>query len=201
VRYALAVRKIQEKKLRDLDDNLARDVFGLATLEELRTRIRENLEGEARIRQQREMEAALSEELVRRHPFDLPERLVAWTLERVIEEATEGRPVNEDLRRELEQRYRPGVERSLRREILLGAIARQEHLTVSGEEVAEEISRMAQAEPRQAARVRARYQSAERREALRDSLLERKAMDWVMGAAQVTDEPAAEPPLIVPAGR
>jgi trigger factor len=202
VRYALSVRKIQEKKLRDLDDNLARDVFQLPTLEELRARIRHNLEAEERERQRREMEGALSEELVRRHPFDLPERLVEWMLERVIGEATEGRAVREDLRKELEQRYRPGVERSLRREILLGAIARREGLAVTDEEVAEEIARMAQADPRQAARVRARYQSAERREALRDALLERRAMAWVADAAQVTDETvSAAGPLVVPAGR
>ncbi len=150
----------------------------------------------------RESEAALTDELVRRNPFELPERLVEWMLDRVISEATEGRTVRDELRRELEQHYRPGVERSLRREVLLGAIARQQELAVSDEEVAQEIARMAQADPRQAARVRARYQSAERREALRDSLVERKAMEYVMSQADVKDEPAAEgSALVSPAGR
>ncbi len=201
-RYVMSVRKIQRKKLRDLDDNFARDVFQLPSLGELRTRVRQNLEGEERARQMRESEAALTDELVRRNPFELPERLVEWMLDRVIREASEGREVRDELRQELEKHYRPGVERSLRREVLLGAIARQEDLSVSDEEVAQEIARMAQADPRQAARVRARYQSADRREALRDSLLERKAMEWVMGHADVKDEPvSAESPLVVPAGR
>ena len=162
--------------------------------------MRLNLEGEERVRVQREVDAAVSAELIRRNPFDLPGGLTQRTLERVIEEAVQGRTVSEDLRKQLEERYRPGVEQSLKREVLLDAVARQEKLAVSDEEVAEEIQRMAQSDPRQAARVRARYQSAERREALRDSLLERKALDWLIDAAEIVDEAAASP-LIVPAGR
>ena len=103
-----------------------------------------------------------------------------------------------DLRVEMRTRYRPGVERSLKREFLLAAVARQEKLEVSDDEVTQEITRMAEADPRQAARVRARYQTAERRQALRESLLERKAMDWLIQAAEIVDETAGEP-LIVPA--
>ncbi len=200
MRYVIQVRKIQEKKLRELDDNLAREVFHLESLEELRSRIRLNLEGEERVRLQRETEGAIAAELIRRNPFELPQRLVEWMLERTLREVTEGRPVNEALRQELEGRYRPQVVRSLQREVLLAAVARQESLEVGDEEVGQEIDRMAQADPRQAARVRARYQSADRREALRESLLERKALDWLINAAEVTDV-AAEPPLVVPAGR
>ncbi len=200
VRYLLKVRKIQEKKLRELDDNFARDVFKLDSLAELEARVRLNLEGEERVRVQRELEAAISEQLLNRNRIELPQRLVEWMLDRVVREATEGRTVPEALRGELEQRYRPNVERSLAREVLLDAVARQESLEVSDDEVAAEVQRMAQADPRQAARVRARYQTAERRESLRESLRERKALDWLIDAAEITDAPA-ESPLAVPAGR
>jgi trigger factor len=200
MRYVVQVRKIQEKKLRELDDNLAKDVFHLESLDELKSRIRLNLEGEERVRVQRELEAALVGELIQRNPFELPVRLVETTLHRVMHEVAEGRTLTEPLVQELEKRYRPQVERSLRREVLLSAIARQEKLEVGEAEVGEEIDRMAQADPRQAARVRARYQSADRRDTLRESLLERKALDWLINAADVQDE-AAESPLVVPAGR
>ncbi|HET7225122.1 MAG TPA: trigger factor [Candidatus Eisenbacteria bacterium] len=198
VRYLVNVRKIQEKKLRELDDNFARDVFHLESLEELRSRVRLNLEGEERVRAQRELESALTDALLAKNPLELPGRLVAWTLDRVIREAVEGRTVPEALNKELQERYRPGVERSLHRELLLAAVARQEQLAVSDEDVAAEIDRMAQADPRQAARVRARYQSSEPRAALRESLRERKAMDWLVQAADI-EEPATESPLVVPA--
>jgi trigger factor len=200
VRYVIQVRKIQAKKLRELDDNLAREVFQLPSLEELRSRVRQNLESEEQARIRRESEAGITEELLQRNPFELPERLVEHMLERVIAEASGGREVRPDLREELAKRYRPNVERSLRREVLLDAIARQEKLEVSDDEVAAEIQRMAEADPRQAARVRARYQAAERRQALRETLLERKALEWLIDAAEVTER-AAESPLVVPATR
>ncbi len=201
VRYVVFVRKIQEKKVRPLDDNLARDVFHLQSLEELRSRVRLNLEGEERVKTQRELESALSEELIQKNPVELPERLVQWMLDRVVHEAAEGRDVPEPLHKELEGRFRPNVERSLKREALLESVARQEHLEVTEEEVNAEIQRMADADPRQAARVRARYQSQDRRRALRESLLERKALDWLIDAAEIQEEVVTESPLVVPAGR
>jgi trigger factor len=161
--------------------------------------VRANLEDEERVRERREVEGAVTDELVRRNSFDLPPRLVQWMLERVIREATREREVDDALRAELEQRYRPGVERSLKREVILAAIARKESLAVTDDEVAREIDRMAQSEPRQAARVRAHYQSAERRQSLKESMVERKALDWVLEAATVHDEVIGEAPRIVPA--
>jgi trigger factor len=176
-------------------------VFQLQTLEELRARVRLNLEGEERVRTQRELETSLTEELIQRNPVELPERLVGWMLDRVIQEATEGRTVPDPLRKELEGRFRPNVERSLKREALLESVARQEHLEVTEEDVNAEIQRMADADPRQAARIRARYQSQDRRRALRESLLERKALDWLINAAEIQEDVMTESRLVVPAGR
>ena len=109
--------------------------------------------------------------------------------------------MDDALRAELERRYQPGVERPLKREVLLAAVARQETLAVTDDEVAQEIERMVQSEPRQAARVRAHYQSPERRQSLKESLVERKALDLVVNAAEVRDEVVTEAPLVVPATR
>ena len=196
-RYVVKVRKIQEKKLRPLDDNFAREVFRLDSLEALRARVRQNLEREEEVRVRRETEAAATDALIQRQPLELPERLVQWMLDRVIGEATNGRAVNDGLRQELEQHYRPGVERSLKRELLLESVARAEKITASDEDVAAEIDRMAESDPRQAAKVRARYQSAERREALREGIVERKALDRLIELADIQDEAAGS--LVVPA--
>jgi trigger factor len=190
VRYLVRIKKIQEKKLRDLDDNFAREVFDQPSLEELRARVQRNLEAEEAARARREVEEAVVDELIRRNTFELPERLMQWTLERMVHEAVGRRPATEETLKDIEQRYRPAVERSLRREILLGAVARQEKLQVTDEDVSAEIDRMVQADPRQAARIRARYQSAERRRALFEGLLERKALDLLVSAAEVQESVA-----------
>jgi trigger factor len=189
IRYVISIRKIQEKKLRELDDNFARELFRLENLEALRERVRRNLESEDAARVRRELEGMAVEELVRRNTFELPQRLANYMLDQVIREQTGGREVAEELRRQLAEHYGPGVERSLRREVLLAGIARQESITVKDEEVAAEIDRLCAQDPRQAARIRQRYQSAERRGALAEGLVERHAMDAVIAAAQVKEEP------------
>jgi trigger factor len=201
VRYVVRVRKIQEKKLRPLDDNLAREVFKLDSIEALRERVRRDLEEEEAVRARRELEARVSDALLERHPFEVPPRLVDYMLERLVHELTQHRASDPAQLDALRERYRPGVERSLRRELVLESVARQEQLAVADEEVLKEIERMAAAQPREAARIRGRYHSAERREALRDELLERKALDAVVRAAQVDEETVGSKPLVVPASR
>ncbi len=193
IRYILNVRKIQEKKLRELDDNFARELFKLGSLGELRDRVRQNLESEEAARIRRELEGQATEELVRRNPFELSPRLLDFMTGQVVREQTGGREVGEELEKQLREHYRPGVERSLRRELLLGGIARQESLAVSDEEIATDIDRMCAADPRQASRIRARYQSADRRRSLGDAIVERKAMDRLIEAAQLRDEPLQAP--------
>jgi trigger factor len=193
VRYVVSVRKIQEKKLRDLDDNFAKELFRQDSLSALRDKVRQNLEGEDGARVRRELEAAALEELVRRNSFELPDRLIAHVLAQVVREQTGGREVGDDLRKQMEDHYKPGVERSLRREVLLAGIARAENLSVSDAEVAADIDRMCMADPKQASRIRSRYQSAERRRALGETILERKAMEAVIGAASLTEVPLTAP--------
>ncbi len=189
IRYVVKIRKIQQKKRRELDDNFARELFKLDSLTELRDRVRQNLEAEDGARVRRELEGALTEELLNRNPVELSERLVSYMLDQVIREQTKGREVGAEMKKTFEEHYRPGVERSLKREVLLAAVARQESLASSDEEVAEDIDRMAAADPKQASRVRARYQTAERRNNLRGMLIERKAMDLVIGSATLNDMP------------
>ncbi len=193
IRYVLGIRKIQEKKLRELDDNFARELFRLESLGDLRDRVRRNLEAEEAGRIRRELEGQAGEELVRRNPFELSPRLLDYMVGQVVREQTGGREVGDELEKQLAEHYRPGVERSLRRELILGGIARQESITVSDEEIAADIDRMCAAEPRQASRIRARYQAAERRRSLGETIVERKAMDRVIEAAQLRDEAFAAP--------
>lgn len=192
VRYIVNIKKIQAKKLRELDDTFATDVFGLDSYASLRDRVRRNLEAEDAQRARREVEAQAIDELVRRHVVELSPRLVGYMLEQVVHEQTSGREVSEDLHKQLEENYRPGVERSLKRELLLMALARQEQLDVTAEEVGLQIQRLIDSDTRNAARVRQHYATAERRKALAESMLEKKALNLVIDAAQMQDEAVAE---------
>ena len=199
VQFHVKVRKIREKKARTRDDNWAREVFGLETLDELSGRIRLNLEGEARLASRREVEDALVEAIVERNDVPVPAR---WIERRTDEEMAEmlrrsgGQEVPEAELIELKGRVRSALERQVRREFLLDSIAAQEHLTVSDPEVGEELGKLLAAGGRVAQEFRA-LSPEQRRSRVRDVLERRKVFDFLLEHAQVTEEKASNESTLV----
>jgi trigger factor len=71
--------------------------------------------------------------------------------------------------------------------LLIDAIARQENLDVSFTEIDAEMKAMAEAQGIEYGKVRETYSSEERMDALRDRLLERKVLGFLMENAKVTE--------------
>ncbi len=194
VQFHVKVKKIREKKAVVPDDNWARESLGVETLDELRARIRLNLEGEAMMQARRDVEDALVEKVLAANPVPVPER---WAERRVGEEIAEierrnGGPVPVAELDAVKAQIRASLERQLRRELVLDAIARQETLAVTDPEVGEEIARLLEAGGRIAQEFRA-LPAEHRRQRVRDVHERRKVFDFLLGAAQVTEESASNP--------
>jgi trigger factor len=194
VQFHVKVKKIREKNLPARDDNWAKEMLGAESLDEVRGRIRLNLEGEAKLAARREVEEALVEQVVAKNPVPVPER---WMVRKIAEEVEDlekrgGQPVPEAERANLEARIRESIERQVRREFLLEAIARQESLEVTDPEVGEEMSQLLQAGGRVAQEFRA-LPAERRRERVRDVLERRKVFDFLLENAQVSEETASNP--------
>jgi trigger factor len=136
--FSVQVKEVRERRVRELDDAFAADVAGLHDLAELRARIRLNLEGEARMRLQRDQEEALVSQLIERNPMELPESMIAGYLSEVSQRLRgEGEEWSEEQQSQFLTEYRPHAERRLKRDLLVDAIARAEGITVPEEEVDE----------------------------------------------------------------
>ena len=201
VQFHVKIKKIREKKERTRDDNWARETAGVGSLDELRARIRLNLEGEAMVEARRGVEDALVEQVLAKNPVPMPER---WAERRVDEEIAEierrnGAPVPEGEAAAIRDQIRAALGRQLSRELVLDAIARQESLEVKDPEVGEEISRLLEAGGRIAQEFRA-LPAEQRRRRVRDVLERRKVFDFLLAHAQVSEEGASNPSKqVVPA--
>jgi len=199
VQFHVKVRKIREKKTRARDDNWAREIFGLETLADLVSRIRLNLEGEARLASRRETEDALVESIVDRNEVPVPER---WIARRTDEELAEmvrrsgSQEVPENELEELKGRVRAALERQVKREFLLDSIAAQEQLAVTDVEIGEELGKLLTAGGRVAQEFRA-LSPEQRRSRVRDVLERRKVFDFLLEHAQVTEEKASNESTLV----
>ncbi len=134
------------------------------------------MEGEARVRVQREQEEALVDQVIDRNPMVLPESMVREYLEELVQrlrgEGREWTPEDEDRFR---NEYRPLAERRIKRDLLLDSIARAESVTVSEEDIDQALRGAAEGEaegaPPETERV---LRSPEHRDRARAHLTERK---------------------------
>src|SRR5205085_4757690 len=89
VNYTARVKGIKKRLIPELDDEFAKDLGEFQTLDELRARVREDLEHQARHEADRQLRAELMKQLATRIPFDVPVSLVEREIDRRIEDFAE----------------------------------------------------------------------------------------------------------------
>jgi trigger factor len=195
--FHVNVRSISTKDVPPLDDEFAKDHGECSTLEELRQRVRRQLEGEATRRADEAARRAVVAELVKRHDIPVPNAMVRRRTEALVEEVLHdwqrqrGRLKDDaQARAHLRKELEPSAQEQVKIALLLEAVARQEAIRVTDEEVEARVSAMAGAAGAAAERVRALYQQPEARRQLQLQMLQSRSVDLIMSRAHVRDVPA-----------
>ncbi len=157
--FKITLQDIKEKKMPALDDEFAKD-FELASLEELKTKVRESLEKSLEKAQKVEFETQLMDHLVKENDIPLPESLVEMQLNSMLERAKQmmerqglKSDIAGDKEKELREKYRPQAERQVKINYILSGIAKQENLLASDEEVSAERQKYKDKTPEHAAQI------------------------------------------------
>jgi trigger factor len=184
--YAVEVLGIKEKKRPDLTDEFAKDVSDAQTLDELRTKMRENLEAARTHRQSEQAREKLLAQIVKAHEFPVPEALVEHQMDSRLERtvrslASQGvdpRAVNVDwvaLRSRQKERSIDDV----KAELLLDRIATAEKIEVADEEVEKQIAAMAERSGESATAVRANLTRQGALDRMKSKIRSEKTLDWL----------------------
>jgi trigger factor len=179
--------------LPDLDDEFAKDLGEFDTLDALRTRVREDLEHEARHAAERDLRAELMKQLAAWIPFEIPASLVEREIDRRIEDFA---------RRLMEQNIDPrqaGIDwqafrdsqREVAREAVASAlvideVARREQLQVDDEELEREVGRYAERAGRTPAAVRAALEKEGGMSRVYAGLRREKSIDFLLSRATIS---------------
>ncbi len=183
-RFRLQAQEILEKKLPELDDNFARGIDPNLDLEGLKGKLRVRLESEELMQSMERLETGLIDRLLAQNPFTVPEPMVDYSLRRIMEKAREdGEELEES---EFLERYRPIVERMHSRDLLFENLIRQEHLDLTDEEVDAQLDSMAQDAGVDVSVINKKMDEEGELTRMRESMQERKALDFITAAAQVT---------------
>ena len=188
--YVVEVQGIKEKKLPELNDEFAKDAAGeaggIATLTELRDKIRENLVAAKDQQQAAQAREKILEILVKNHDFPVPEALVEGQmdvrLERVVRslaaQGVDPRAVNVDwpaLRRQQHDRSVSDV----KAELLLDRIATAEKIEASDEDLEKEIAALAERSGESATAMRARLTKQGALDRMKSKLRSDKTIEWL----------------------
>ena len=196
--YSVDVLGIKTKQLPELNDEFAKDVSDAASLDELKTKIRESLEHERDHRQKDLQREKVIGELVKLHDFPVPESLVEHQmdvrLERVVrslaQQGVDPRAVNVDwvsLRRRQEERAKEDV----KAELVIDRIATEEKIDVTDEELNHELEHMAGHSGESAEALSARLTKQGALDRMKAKLRSDKTIDWLAQNASVKTVAAA----------
>ncbi|MBN1504600.1 MAG: trigger factor [Candidatus Eisenbacteria bacterium] len=181
--FRVDVKEVKEQKEAVLDDEFAKRLGAKGGLEEMRSRVRLELDGKSRMRAQEAFEEALFDRLFALNSFELPQTMVDRMLQSIVtKEKREGTPEEEAKFRE---GITPSVVRFIKRHLVIQQVASQENLNVTDEDVEKELDRIAQFQTTTVDEVKDRLKDEGEMERLRDNLLERKVTEYLVSQARV----------------
>jgi trigger factor len=197
--YAVEVLGIKVKKLPELNDEFAKDVSDATTLDELRTKIRENLLAARDHRHKELLHEKVLAALVKLHDFPVPESLVEHQmdirLERVVRslagQGVDPRAVNVDwvtLRRRQQERATDDV----KAELIVDRIASTENIDVTDEDVNRELEHAAGHSGESVAAIQARLTKQGTLDRMKAKLRSDKTLDWLAQNSRIRTVAAAE---------
>lgn len=198
VSFTVLVKEVKGKKLPPLDDELAKTMGEFDTLDELKDDLRTRLSEMKANLVEEQIRSGVLEALLEASELEPPEKLVEAEFEHRIQH------LNEDLKRsgltiadyesqagvtelELRRDLREQAARSVKAELLLEEVAREQEIEVTEEDMGAEIGYLAArggSDPNELAKKIGQNASSIR--TLASDVIKRKALDHVVEAADVT---------------
>jgi len=196
IEYTVKVSAVRIKELPELDNDWAQSLSDeIETLEQLRAKVRSDLEQQVKNEAANKVQAALLRQLVEAHEFELPERLVEHQTERRLESVVRDMigqgidPRNPELQWDkARESLKEQASYDLRSSLLLERIAAEEKMEVSDQEINDEINAIADASRQSPDQVRAILTKQGGERSIAGRLRNRKALDLLVENARVTDE-------------
>lgn len=203
IQFHVHLQELKEVELAELDDDLASTVDNtLETLEQLKERLQTELEENAEEQFEIQKQQRVLDRVVAGSQVEVPESMMQremfamWQMgegaqlsnAKVNENTLRASWIHWMQREDMQETARQRIKTTL----VLGAIAREENLQLSDEEVEAEIQDLSETHGVPVEQVRAQLQQENRMVALMDELLSYKIIDWVMDNNEIIIDENAE---------
>ncbi|MBT8472071.1 MAG: trigger factor [Marinicaulis sp.] len=197
--FAVTVKEVKEPEAVAIDDELAKKV-GLDSLDDLKARLRERMEGDYKQQSRAHVKRALLDRLDEAHEFELPNGMVDAEFKQIWEQVQASELDDEDKEKsedELKDEYRKIAERRVRLGLVLAEIGKRADVSVPQEDLQREMINMARAYPGQEKEVLEFYQNNPAAvQQLRAPLFEEKVVDYILERCEVEDKTVSKDELM-----
>ncbi len=195
VDFKVKLNEIQEEELPPIDDELAKGMGQFQSLEDLKNVIKDNLQQGYAKRTEQELNEQIFQALISRSEFELPETMIAYELDGILDEAERSFSYSaksmEDLgitREGLAIKYRDTAEKQVRRHLILGQIINQEELALTDEELDDGFQMLSENYNQPKEDLKEYYQgNQEQLDVFKHTLLEKKAIKLIIDTSEIKE--------------
>lgn len=181
-RVRIHLDEVHRAELPELDDEFAQDLGDFEDLDELRARIRQDLESEAASESERAVRTQLIERIAEANPFDVPDAMVERYLDQLLQ-GQEG--ADAEQLAQARQSARPMAERAIKRMLIVDRLAEEHGLRATEDELDVRVEEIARANDRPVGQIWAQLQKSGRLRALEDEMTEAKVFEYLKSQSTI----------------
>ncbi len=198
ITFKVSLKEIQKEQLPEINDELAKTLGQYETLDAVKLAIRDNLAQGYDKRTEHEVNEQIFTHLLEKTEFEVPDVLIDFELQHIISDA-EKSFANYNMtfeqagitKEQLTEKYQDTAEKQARRHLILSKIVEQEALTLSDEELDEELKVMADAYQQPFEDFKKYFtQQTDQLAYFKETLLEKKAIKLILENSDITEKDA-----------
>jgi len=190
--FQAIVRKVEESSLPEVNDEFCQ-AFGIGDggVVALRTEVRENMERELAQAVRTRLKAQVMEQLLATNPVAVPRALVDAEIRDMQSELLRRSGSRDARQLPSRESFEPGARRRVALGLILNEVIRKAGIQADAAQVQRRLDELVStySDPDEARRQYLQNDAATRQ--LQMSVLEDQAVDWVVGAAKVKDQPGS----------
>lgn len=190
--FKVKVKGVRERVVPALDDEFAKDLK-LDNIAQLKDKIKEAITHEKEAAEKERLKKEILKSLIEKNSIDTPPTLVAGYLQSFVSQAMEnmknGRVKIEDAAEmtpeKIKEKYSTIAEMRVKEEMILDAVARQENITVSEDEINSRIKEMAEQRHQRFDEIKKQLVEQGSDNIVAAGMLEDKVFDWIISKAKI----------------
>ena len=193
VSFFVKVKEIKEKVLPPLDDEFAKDLGDYASLEDLKAKLKEEIEKEKELMLDRRLKDQMIEQLIQANSFEIPESMVVEQAKALVSDtklrlASQGIALkNLNIPEEkLQEDYKEVAQKQVRTFLILEKIAAQEGIAVTDEEADERLQSISERSHQKFDVVKRYYEKNGLIPELKTGILTDKTLNFLLGKANIS---------------